>query len=404
VPRIDELLAKTVSMGGSDLHVCAGTPPRVRSRGALVPLPVPPLDDRTVTELIREVAPPAVWNSFVRSFDADFGYSVPGVARFRANCFRQEYGSGLVMRVIPEKIVPFKELKLPAAVETLAHVREGLVLVTGPTGSGKSTTLAALLDVINHRYNRHVVTIEDPVEFVHKNDKCTFSHREVGRHTRAFGPALKAAIREDADVIMLGEMRDYDSASLTIAAAEMGMLVFATLHTPSAAKSISRLVDMFPSNQQGQARLTIADSLAGVVSQLLVPTSDRRGRRAAVELLLRTPGLPNLVRDDNVGMLYSLMQSGRQQGMQTMDMALQAMVADDVITENEAYLRASDKNLFHFDPAKQALEDAPAPQQDESLEDPNLVLTKAPGGGVIVTARQPGRPGAPRVVPPRRPS
>ena len=403
MPRIDELLVKTVEMGGSDLHVCAGAPPRVRRRGTLESLPVPPLDDRLVTELIHEVAPPAVWNSFVRSFDGDFGYAVPGLARFRANCFRQEYGSGMILRVIPEKIVPLKELKLPPAVESLAHVREGLILVTGPTGSGKSTTLAALLDVINHRYNRHVVTIEDPVEFVHKNDKCIFSHREVGRHTRAFSAALKAAIREDADVIMLGEMRDYESASLTITAAEMGMLVFATLHTPSAAKSINRLVDMFPSSQQSQARLTLSESLAGVVSQLLVPTSDRRGRRAAIELLLRTPGLPNLVRDDNIGMIYSLMQSGRQQGMQTFDMSLQQLVADDVITENEAYLRASDKNLFHFDPAKQALEDAPLPPQDDGPEDPNLVLTQAPGGGVIVSARPAGRPGMQR-PPPRRPT
>jgi twitching motility protein PilT len=345
--RLDVMLRELKESGGSDLHLSAGVVPRMRKRGGLVDFQGQPvLDDAAVGSLLKELTPPALWETFTTSNDVDFAYALPGVARFRVNLFRQEFGRAAVMRVIPEKIIPLEDLKLPAAVESLAHARDGLILVTGPTGSGKSTTLASIINKINRTYQKHIVTIEDPVEFVHQNDQCVFSHREVGQHTQGFGPALRAAIRQDADVLLVGEMRDYETISLALTAAEMGMLVFGTLHTNGAAKTIDRLVDAFPAEQQPQARLSLSESLCGIVSQLLIPTADGQGRVAATEIMVRTPGLPNVIREGNTAMLFSIIQAGRQQGMQTMDMALMEFFQKKVITFEEAFNRATDKAAF----------------------------------------------------------
>ncbi len=258
----------------------------------------------------------------------------------------QEYGAGAVFRMIPEEIVTLENLNLPESVGRLADLESGLVLVTGPTGSGKSTTLAAIIDKVNKVYNKHVVTIEDPVEFVHQNRGCIFSHREVDLHTLGFAPALRAAIRQDADVILVGEMRERETIALAITAAEMGMLVFATLHTNNAAKTIDRIIDAFPAEEQNMVRMSLSESLTGIVSQLLIPTADGKGRIAANEILLKTAGLPNVIREGNTQMIYSIIQSGKAQGMQAMDDVLFAYAKEGKIRVEDAYMKANDKARF----------------------------------------------------------
>ncbi|HKJ23195.1 MAG TPA: PilT/PilU family type 4a pilus ATPase, partial [Myxococcota bacterium] len=269
-----------------------------------------------------------------------------GVARFRANYFTQENGAGAVFRIIPEDIIPADELGVPDAIVKLADLESGLVLVTGPTGSGKSTTLAAIIHRINTTHRKHIVTIEDPVEFVHQNRECVISHREVGDHTDGFGGALRAVIRQDADIILVGEMRDYETISLAITAAEMGSLVFGTLHTNSAAKTIDRIVDAFPADEQSQVRLSLGESLAAVVSQLLLPTADGKGRCAAHEILLRTSGLGNIIREGNTPMISSIIQGGKNVGMQSMDDCLMDFVEKGKITARAALAKAHDKARF----------------------------------------------------------
>ena len=296
--------------------------------------------------MLQDLAQPRHWNEYASTSDVDFAYGLEGVARFRANYFAQENGAAAVFRVIPERIVSVEELKLPAAIEKLAHLRKGLALVTGPTGSGKSTTLAAIIDLINRDYAKHIVTIEDPVEFVHKNKQSVLSHREVGSDTVSFAEALRAAVRQDADVVLVGEMRDRETITMAVTAAEMGLLVFGTLHTNGAAKAIDRIIDAFPANEQPQIRISLSESLAAVVSQLLLPTVDGKGRVAANEILLRTTGLPNLIREANTPMIGSLIQSGKSEGMQSMDDALMALVKDKRIHPRDAYLKATDKPRF----------------------------------------------------------
>ncbi len=345
--RLDELLRTLKGHGGSDLHLASGLEPRIRAHGQLEAVEGwPVLSDADLRALLREPASERHWRQYETTNDADFAYGLEGVARFRANYFVQENGASAVFRIIPEKIVPLEDLHLPKAIETLAHLEQGLVLVTGPTGSGKSTTLAAIIDRINRSYDKHVVTIEDPVEFVHESKKCVFSHREVGAHTNGFGPALRAAIRQDADVVLVGEMRDQETISLAITAAEMGLLVFGTLHTNNAAKTIDRIVDAFPAKEQDQVRLSLSESLAGVVSQLLVPTADGQGRVAVNEILLRTPGLPNVVREGNTPMLHSIIQSGKSMGMQSMDDALFALVKEGRISAHDGFMKATEKARF----------------------------------------------------------
>jgi twitching motility protein PilT len=345
--RIDELFHYLRENKGSDLHLAAGLEPRIRRHGELHPVEGwPVLTHDVLLELLREIASESQWEEYERCGDLDFAYGLPGVARFRANFLRQENGGGAVFRIIPETIVPLEELNLPKAIETLAHLQQGLVLVTGPTGSGKSTTLAAIIDKINSTYPKHIVTIEDPVEFVHKNKKSVFSQREVGTDTESFGAALRAAIRQDADVVLVGEMRDLETISLAVTAAEMGALVFGTLHTNGAANTIDRLIDAFPAEEQAQIRTTLAESVAGIVSQLLLRTADGQGRCAVNEILLKTPGLANIIREGNTPMITSIIQGGRSQGMQLMDDALMTLVEQRRIAPRDAYMKATNKSRF----------------------------------------------------------
>jgi twitching motility protein PilT len=344
---MDDMLTSLRERHGSDLHLAAGQPPRMRRKGSLDPVEgAAPLSDADVRALLAEIASPEQWQGFEQQHDLDFAYGIEGVGRFRVNYFVQENGAGAVFRLIPEEIQTLDGLGMPAAIRAFAHLDRGLVLVTGPTGSGKSTTLAAIIDEINESHTRHVLTIEDPIEFVHPNKKCVFSHREVGVHTRGFAPALRAALREDADVILVGEMRDYDTISLAVTAAEMGSLVFGTLHTNGAAKTIDRVIDAYPADEQPQARLSLSESLAGVVSQQLLRTADGKGRCAANEILLRTPGLANVIREGNTPMLLNIIQSGKAQGMQTMDDALLALVQAGRIRPEDAYFKATEKARF----------------------------------------------------------
>jgi len=345
--RINDLFRYLKDNKGSDLHLRAELPPRIRVHGELVDVEGwAALAHEELMELLREIVTDEQWDDYSGSGDLDFAYSLPGVARFRANFLRQETGAGGVFRIIPEKILTCEDLGLPKAVAELADLRQGLVLITGPTGSGKSTTLASIINKINETYVRHVLTIEDPVEFVHQNKLCVFSHREVGADALSFGHALRVAVRQDADVILVGEMRDLETISLAITAAEMGALVFGTLHTNSAAKTIDRLVDAFPAEQQGQIRVTLAESMTAVVSQLLLQTADGHGRVAAHEVLLKTQGLPNIIREGNTPMLLSIIQGGKARGMCTMDDSLAALVEKGKVAARAAYMKAQDKGRF----------------------------------------------------------
>jgi twitching motility protein PilT len=345
--RLDELLRYLKEQGGSDLHLTSGLEPRIRVHGGLDPIPGrQSLADGELRELLRDLALERYWDEYARTNDVDFAYGLEGVGRFRVNYFVQENGAAAVFRAIPERIVPLEDLQLPAAIEKLAHLQKGLVVVTGPTGSGKSTTLAAIIDLINRTYAKHIVTIEDPVEFVHQNKESVITHREVGSDTLGFADALRTAVRQDADVVMVGEMRDRETITMAVTAAEMGFLVFGTLHTNGAAKTIDRIIDVFPANEQPQIRVSLSESLAAVVSQLLLPTPDGKGRIAVNEILLRTTGLPNLIREGNTPMIGSLIQSGKADGMQSMDDALFALVQQKRIHPRDAYLKAGDKARF----------------------------------------------------------
>jgi twitching motility protein PilT len=345
--RLHDLFRYLKDNSGSDLHLTAGLVPRLRVHGSLMDVEGwPALSHAELSTILREIVDEEQWDAFSGCGDLDFAYGLEGVARFRANYLRQENGVAAVFRIIPEKILSAEDLGLPAAVEALAHVRQGMVLITGPTGSGKSTTLAAIVDQINRTYSRHVVTIEDPVEFVHPNKKCILSQREVGKDTPSFAAALRTVVRQDADVVLVGEMRDLETIALAITAAEMGTLVFGTLHTNNASKTIDRLVDAFPAKEQPQIRTTLADSVVGIVSQQLLPTADGKGRVAAHEILLRTSGLPNVIREGNTPMLRSIIQGGRGQGMCSMDDALLALVTSEKVAPEVALHRAEDKARF----------------------------------------------------------
>ena len=345
--RIDELFRYLKENKGSDLHLAAGLAPRIRIHGGLVDVEGwSKLGNEELEAMLSEITDEEQWASYSACGDLDFAYGLTGVARFRANFLRQENGAGAVFRIIPEKILTCEQLKMPKAITDLADLQQGMVLITGPTGSGKSTTLAAVIDRINTNYRKHILTIEDPVEFVHPNRGCVFSQREVHHDSHSFADALKVAVRQDADVVLVGEMRDLETISLAITAAEMGALVFGTLHTNSAAKTIDRLIDAFPANQQSQVRTTLAESIAAIVSQLLLPTADGQGRCAVHEILLRTPGLPNVIREGNTPMLRSIIQGGRGIGMCMMDDSLEDRVNDGKVSAEEAWSKAQEKQRF----------------------------------------------------------
>ncbi|GMU60154.1 MAG: twitching motility protein PilT [Myxococcaceae bacterium] len=345
--RLDVLFRYLKDNGGSDLHLAAAMAPHLRQHGVVKPIQGwQPFTDQALRDHLMELTTEEQWNHFSKNLDLDFAYALPGVARFRANYFNQERGAGAVFRIIPEKIRTLEELKAPAALAGLAELEQGLVLVTGPTGSGKSTTLAAIIDLINTKHAKHIITIEDPVEFVHQNKKCTLSQREVGNDTKSFSAALRSAIRQDPGVILVGEMRDMETISLAITAAEMGVLVFGTLHTNNAPKTIDRVIDAFPTDQQQQVRTMLSESLAAVVSQLLLRTPDGRGRIAVHEILLKTAGLPNIIREGNTPMINSIIQSGKGQGMQAMDDVLFNLAREGKIAAEDAFHKATSKARF----------------------------------------------------------
>ncbi|MDD9932956.1 MAG: PilT/PilU family type 4a pilus ATPase [Myxococcales bacterium] len=346
MPDLHDYFRQLKRIGASDLHLAAQRPPMYRASGQITPIPgAPVLDDPTLRGMLKAHVTELQWERFERDHDLDFATALDGVARFRGNYFVQHSGVAAVFRMVPDQIIPIEQLGVPDVVPGLATLESGLVLVTGPTGSGKSTTLAAIIDLINRSEARHIVTIEDPVEFVHENKHAVISHREVGADSDSFASALKAALRQDADVVLVGEMRDYETVSLAVEAAAMGVLVFGTLHTNSAAKTVDRIIDSFPNDEQEQARGSLAESLAAVVSQILVRRADG-GRVGAHEILVRTSGLAGAIREGNTAMINSVIASGRSLGMQTMDAALMALVKAGTVDGREAYLKAADKKLF----------------------------------------------------------
>jgi twitching motility protein PilT len=342
-----ELLRYTVGHDGSDLHLAAGMEPRIRRHGLLESVHGwNVLSHAAVLALLEPVVRPEQWREYQESGDLDFAIGLDKLARFRVNFLRQQNGAAAVFRAIPETIQTLEELGLPAAVAGLADSRSGLVLVTGPTGSGKSTTLAAILHRINSTSARHIVTIENPVEFVHKSIQSVFSQREVGADTDSFAGALRAAMRQDADVILVGEMRDLETMALALRAAEMGTLVFGTLHTSSAVKAIDRLIDAFPADEQAQMRGSLADSLVAVVAQILLPRRGAEGRVAVNEILLRTPALAGIIRQGDLPLLQALIQGGKSVGMQTLDDALLALVEARKVAAEDALSKASERGRF----------------------------------------------------------
>lgn len=345
---MQDLFEQMISSDASDLHIAEGAPPFYRIHGKLVPMQVPPFDRERMSKLLQSICAPDRWTHFMEHGDIDFAYALGDRARFRVNYLKKRTGLGAVLRIIPTKIMTLEELKLPEILSTFATLRSGLVLVTGPTGSGKSTTLAAIIDRINSQYSRHIVTIEDPIEFVHIRKRSVISQREVGIDTETFADALRSVSRQDVDVILVGEMRDLDTIQLAVSAAEMGSVVFGTLHTNSASKTIDRIIDVFPSNQQAQIRTQLSESLKGVCAQLLLKTSDGKGRAAANEVLIGNRAVANCIREGVTSKLPSIMQGGRGEGMQLMDDAIFQALQQGRVSGREAYMKAGDKNRFRM--------------------------------------------------------
>jgi len=344
--QIQPLLQAIVNAGASDLHVSTGMPPIARLRGEMVPLQAPPLDPEQTRQALHELLTDAQRAQFAEQRDLDFALEIPGLARFRANFFEQRRGMAAVFRVISSKIPTLEQLGTPRVLKDLALRERGLVLVTGPTGSGKSSTLAAMIDHVNETCQKHIITIEDPIEFVHQPKKCLINQREVGAHTESFSAALRGALREDPDVMLVGELRDLETTSLAITAAETGHLVFGPLHTNSAAKTIDRLIDVFPTGQQAQVRTMLSESLEGVVAQTLIPTADKKGRVAAFEILVGVNALRNLIREDKTSQIQSVIQVGAAQGMMTLDQSLKEHGISGKITRDEALARSTNPKLF----------------------------------------------------------
>jgi twitching motility protein PilT len=348
VATIDAFLLEVLEKRGSDLHFIAGDPPRIRQYGDLMALRPESLGQEAVKEALYEIMPKTALDRFESKDGADFAYTIPERGRFRVNVMRQLNGMGAVFRAIPSKALTMDELKLPEAVRQLCRANNGLILVTGKTGSGKSTTLAAMIDDINARVKGHILTIEDPIEFVHQRKSCLISQREIGVHSPSFAAALHSALREDPDVILVGELRDLETMSIAVTAAEMGILVMGTLHTNGAAPTVDRMVNVFPSDKQSHVRTMLSTSLRGVVSQQLLQRADKQGRVAALEILINTPAAANLIRQGKLDQLENTMQAGGQFGMRTMDTAIQQLLEQRTITGKEAYKKAINKAKFEL--------------------------------------------------------
>ncbi|MCB0364282.1 MAG: type IV pilus twitching motility protein PilT [Bdellovibrionaceae bacterium] len=380
--QIDKLFQVMVAQNASDMHLSSGAPPILRIHGEMVRLEHPSLTNENVQALIFEILNDKQKRQFVEQWELDCSYAIKGLGRFRVNVFMQRRGMGGVFRVIPEEIKTVHELGLPESLLKLVEVPRGLILVTGPTGSGKSTTLAALLHTINCERKEHILTIEDPIEFVHENRMCLINQREVTSHTKSFANALKAALREDPDIILVGEMRDLETIHLAMTAAETGHLVFGTLHTNSAAKTVDRIIDVFPQGQQAQVRVMLAESLRGVVAQTLFPRADKPGRVAALEVLVNTHAVGNLIREGKTFQIPSAMQTGSSHGMLTFDSSIRALMKEGKISVEEGEIFLG----IHKD-AKKEESAAPSPSAAAPQQrPPGQPGQRPPGGG------PPGRP------------
>ena len=352
--QIDQFLRVLVQHGGSDLHLSTGSPPLMRVHGSMQRIKFRDLGPKDMEALIFEIMTEEWKERFASSMDIDFAYEIEELARFRVNVFWQRKGLGAVFRTIPSKILTADDLGFPEVIRRFCMLTKGLVLVTGPTGSGKSTTLAAMVDLINETRAEHILTIEDPIEFTHPNKKCLVNQREVGTNTHSFANALRAALREDPDVILVGEMRDRETIELGITAAETGHLVFGTLHTSSAPKTVDRVIDVFPDAQQSQIRAMLAESLKGVISQVLLRKKGGDGRIAAHEIMVGTSAVANLIRENKIHQIPSIIQTGRKEGMQLLDQHILEYLMAGAIDPTEAYMKASNKQAF-----KQYLEGKP---------------------------------------------
>jgi len=344
--QIDAFFKLMNDQGASDLHLMAGQQPVLRILGELERVKYKELDNDNLKAMLYEIAPEEKVKIFEETGDVDFAYEIPGLARYRVNFFEQKNGVGAVFREIPSIILTCEQLGLPEVVQKLATLPRGLVLVTGPTGSGKSTTLAAIIDEANKTRKDHILTVEDPIEFVHKGAKAIVNHREVGLHTRSFAAALRGALREDPDIILVGEMRDLETISLAIEASATGHLVFGTLHTTSAAKTVDRVIEVFPVTQQEQIRNTLADGLRAVVAQNLFKRIDKKGRCAALEIMIATPAVRNLIREGKTFQIPSMIQTGKKYGMQTLDDAIMNFLNKKMISPDDAYAKSNDKAKF----------------------------------------------------------
>jgi twitching motility protein PilT len=340
------LLGFAKEQGASDLHVSAGQPPMLRIRGEMVPLEAPDLSRDDAHAAIYDILNDEQKKVLQDRRNVDFALDIPGVSRFRANVFVQHRGEGAVFRVIPSQVLSLDQLGMPRVLKDLAMKEKGLVVVTGATGSGKSTTLAAMVDHINENTRGHILTVEDPIEFVHRRKNCMVNQREIGPHSHSFADALRAALREDPDVILVGELRDLETTQLAITAAETGHLVLATLHTSSASQTVDRMIDIFPANQQAQVRTMLSEALEGVVAQTLLPTKDGKGRVAALEVLVGVPALRNLIREDKTAQILSVIQTGSQFGMQSLDQSLRELFMQGKLSREEVMKKSSNPRLF----------------------------------------------------------
>lgn len=341
---ISDLLAFAVKNKASDLHLSAGLSPMIRAHGDIRHVNLPALTHSEVLNMIYAIMSDEQSDVYEKTMECDFSFEIPNVARFRVNAFNHNRGAGAVFRTIPHEILSLEQLNCPAIFKQIADTPRGLCLVTGPTGSGKSTTLAAMIDYINDKESGHILTIEDPIEFVHTSKKSLINQREVGSHTLSFNNALRSALREDPDVILVGELRDLETIRLALTAAETGHMVFATMHTSSAAKTVDRIIDVFPAGEKEMVRTMLSESLRSVISQILCKTKDGQGRVAAHEIMLVTPAIRNLIRESKIPQMYSAIQTGKNVGMQTLDQNLQDLVNRNVITVDEARSKAANKD------------------------------------------------------------
>ena len=343
---ITELLAFSVKNKASDLHLSSGLPPMIRVHGDVRKINLPPMEHKDVHSMVYDIMNDAQRKVYEETLECDFSFEIPNLARFRVNAFVQQRGAGAVFRTIPSTVLTLEDLECPRIFKEIAESPRGIVLVTGPTGSGKSTTLAAMVNHINETDAGHILTVEDPIEFVHEPKKCLITQREVGSHTLSFSNALRSALREDPDVILVGEMRDLETIRLAMTAAETGHLVFGTLHTSSAAKTVDRIIDVFPAAEKEMIRAMLSESLRAVISQTLIKTKDGQGRVAAHEIMIGTPAIRNLIREAKVAQMYSAIQTGQTHGMQTLDQSLLELVRRNIVSASEARSKAANKDSF----------------------------------------------------------